>query len=159
MAKNIKKLHRSSKDKIFFGVCGGLAEYLEVDSLVMRIIFLFLIFMGGSGIIIYLILALLMPDDTTQLKSNNKIEKIEDNRKEEDKNEKININISEDFDNHKVLSFSNIMGILFVLVGLNFLFRELFQTTLFYWLNWQIILAVILIFIGIKIINNTNKQF
>jgi len=51
------------------------------------------------------------------------------------------------------------MGILFVLVGLNFLFRELFQTTLFYWLNWQIILAVILIFIGIKIINNTNKQF
>jgi len=37
--------------------------------------------MGGSGIIIYLILALLMPNDTTQLKSNNKVEKIEDSKK------------------------------------------------------------------------------
>jgi len=66
--------------------------------------------MGGSGIIIYLILALLMPNDTTQLKSNNKVEKIEDSKKEEDKTEETNINISEDFDDHKILSFGNIIG-------------------------------------------------
>lgn len=56
-----KKLYRSKKDQIIFGVCGGLAEYFEIDSLIVRLIFVALFFGGGAGLIIYLLFALLMP--------------------------------------------------------------------------------------------------
>lgn len=58
---DVKKLYRSSDDKKICGVCGGLAEYLDMDATVMRIIFLLLLFCAGGGLLAYLILALVMP--------------------------------------------------------------------------------------------------
>lgn len=58
---DVKKLFRSSSDKKICGVCGGLAEYLDLDPTVMRVIFLLLIFCAGGGLLAYLILALVMP--------------------------------------------------------------------------------------------------
>lgn len=58
-----KKLYRSEKDKVIFGVCGGLGEYFAIDSLIVRLIFLALFFGGGAGLIIYLIFALLVPSE------------------------------------------------------------------------------------------------
>lgn len=60
-----KKLYRSSTDKMIAGVCGGIAKYLEVDATFVRVIFILLCFMGGGGILIYIILAVLIPLDTT----------------------------------------------------------------------------------------------
>lgn len=48
-------------DKKLCGVCGGLAEYLDMDSTLMRVIFILLAFVGCIGLIGYLILALIMP--------------------------------------------------------------------------------------------------
>jgi phage shock protein PspC (stress-responsive transcriptional regulator) len=57
-----KKLYRSSTDKMLAGVCGGLGQYLGIDSTIVRLIFALLVFFGvGSGIILYIILALIMP--------------------------------------------------------------------------------------------------
>lgn len=56
-----KKLYRSMADKKLCGVCGGLAEYLDMDSTLMRVIFILLAFVGCIGLIGYLILALIMP--------------------------------------------------------------------------------------------------
>jgi phage shock protein C len=58
-----KKLCRSSKDKILFGVCGGIAEYFDADPLVARLGFILLAFVTGliPGLIFYLIAAILMP--------------------------------------------------------------------------------------------------
>lgn len=56
-----KTLHRSQTDKILAGICGGLAEYFEVDSTIIRLLFIFVVAMGGSGLFIYLILWLIMP--------------------------------------------------------------------------------------------------
>ncbi len=56
----IKKLIKG--DKKLFGVCSGLANYFDMDSTVMRIIFLVAVFMFGTGILLYLILAFVMPD-------------------------------------------------------------------------------------------------
>jgi phage shock protein C len=147
MANNIKKLYRSSTDKILFGVCGGLAEYLEVDSLIVRIIFLFLIFAGGSGIFIYLILALLMPK--------------EDKKEAKSIGEETKQITEELIDNAKsknvIFSFQNIFGIIVILIGLNFLFKELFKVDLFGWLRWEVVLALIIILIGLNIIKNQSK--
>ncbi|MCR4903864.1 MAG: PspC domain-containing protein [Butyrivibrio sp.] len=54
-----KRLYRSNERKIF-GVCGGIAEFLDVDPTIVRIIWVLLSLSGGSGAIIYLIAALLM---------------------------------------------------------------------------------------------------
>ncbi len=56
-----KKLYRSMADKKLCGVCGGLAEYLDMDSTLMRVIFILLAFLGGIALIGYLILALIIP--------------------------------------------------------------------------------------------------
>lgn len=56
-----KKLHRSKNDKIFAGVCGGLAEYFEIDATIIRLLFILIVAFGGSGILIYLLLWLVMP--------------------------------------------------------------------------------------------------
>ena len=56
-----KKLYRSSTNKKLFGVCGGLAEYFDVDPTVVRIIYLLLLLGAGVGLLAYLICALVMP--------------------------------------------------------------------------------------------------
>ena len=56
-----KKL-RKSRDKKIWGVCGGIAEYLDMDPTVVRIIWLVLVLGCGTGLLAYIIAALLMPD-------------------------------------------------------------------------------------------------
>ena len=56
-----KKLYRSNDRKIF-GVCGGIAEYFEFDPTIVRVIWAVLAFSGGSGFVLYLVAALLMPN-------------------------------------------------------------------------------------------------
>ena len=55
-----KKLTRSA-NKMIAGVCGGLAEYLGMDATIVRVIYALLVLFGGVGILLYIILALLMP--------------------------------------------------------------------------------------------------
>lgn len=57
------KLTKSHTDKKIAGVCGGLAEYFGIDSTVVRLIFAFVAVFGGSGILIYIIMMLVMPED------------------------------------------------------------------------------------------------
>ena len=56
-----KKLCKSRKNKSLFGVCGGIAEYFNIDPTICRILFVILTFFSGCGIIIYIIAALIMP--------------------------------------------------------------------------------------------------
>ena len=57
-----KRLCRSRIDRKLAGVCGGLAEFLGWDSTVVRVLWIVLTLLGGSGILIYLILWLAMPE-------------------------------------------------------------------------------------------------
>ena len=56
-----KKLYRSSTDKKIAGVCGGIAEYMNVDSTIVRLIAVLLVFGCGSGLLAYIVAALIMP--------------------------------------------------------------------------------------------------
>lgn len=57
-----KRLHRSLTDRKLAGVCGGLAEYLGWDPTLVRILWVVLTLLGGSGIIAYIVLWILMPE-------------------------------------------------------------------------------------------------
>lgn len=145
MAKNnIKKLYRSRTDRKIFGVCGGLAEYLEIDSIIVRIAFLSMVYLGGSGIFIYLMLALLVPNEpeTKKNKQNNKSE---------------SSLIRNNNDDNSIFSLQNIIGIIIFLIGLNFLFIEIFRVDLLSWVDWKNVFALIIILFGIYIIRNQNK--
>lgn len=56
-----RRLYRSSTDRIAFGVCGGLAEYLAIDTFLVRLIFVLLAFAHGLGLIAYVVLAIAVP--------------------------------------------------------------------------------------------------
>lgn len=56
-----KKLYRSVTDKMLGGVCGGLAEYFDVDPVLVRLIFVLAVIFGGSGILAYIILWIVIP--------------------------------------------------------------------------------------------------
>ena len=56
-----KKLALSRRDKKIGGVCGGFAEYLEIDSTLVRLIWIALAFLGGWGLIAYLVAWIVMP--------------------------------------------------------------------------------------------------
>jgi phage shock protein C len=49
-------------EKKILGVCSGLADYFEIDPTVMRLIFLVMLLVFGTGVLLYLILALVMPE-------------------------------------------------------------------------------------------------
>jgi phage shock protein C len=56
------KLYRSQSDKMIGGVCGGLAEHFKIDSSLVRLAFALLFFLGGHGLLLYLILWIIMPN-------------------------------------------------------------------------------------------------
>ncbi|MGE5530718.1 MAG: PspC domain-containing protein [Bacteroidota bacterium] len=57
-----KKLYRSNSDKMIAGVCGGLGKYFGIDPTLIRLVFALLVVFGvGSGILLYIILAIVMP--------------------------------------------------------------------------------------------------
>ena len=62
-----KRLFKSRTNKIIAGVCGGLAEYFDVDPVIMRILFVLLAFFGGSGFILYIACAIIMPKQLINL--------------------------------------------------------------------------------------------
>ncbi|MFA5070584.1 MAG: PspC domain-containing protein [Patescibacteria group bacterium] len=58
-----KKLYRSNKDKIIAGVCAGLAEYFDLDVTLVRIIFVVIVLAGGAGVLAYVILWIVVPQN------------------------------------------------------------------------------------------------
>lgn len=56
-----KKLWRSRRNRRIAGVCGGLGDYFNVDPLVIRIIFVLFLLLGGSAMLVYLLLWILVP--------------------------------------------------------------------------------------------------
>src|SRR5690348_12500835 len=58
-----KKLMRSREDSKIAGVCGGFAEYFDVDSTLMRLLWLALILLGGWGLLAYVVAWIVMPEE------------------------------------------------------------------------------------------------
>jgi phage shock protein C len=56
-----RKLYRSTTNRQLAGVCGGLAEYFNLDATLIRILFVVLAVLGGSGLVIYVAMWILVP--------------------------------------------------------------------------------------------------
>ncbi len=58
-----KKLYRSQTDKIIAGVAGGLGQFFELDASLLRLVFILTTMLGGSGLVVYLVLWLVLPQE------------------------------------------------------------------------------------------------
>lgn len=57
-----KRLYKSRANRMVCGVCGGVAEYFNVDPTLIRLGFVLLSFMGGSGLLAYIVAAVIVPE-------------------------------------------------------------------------------------------------
>jgi len=58
-----KKLFRSRKDRILGGVCGGLGNYLNVDPVLVRVVWAILFFAAGVGLLAYILAWIIIPEE------------------------------------------------------------------------------------------------
>jgi phage shock protein PspC (stress-responsive transcriptional regulator) len=58
-----KKLYRSRTDRKLVGVCGGLGQYFDIDSTIVRVVFVVLLFCGTLGFWLYIAMAIIVPEE------------------------------------------------------------------------------------------------
>jgi phage shock protein C len=61
----MKKLYRSDRNKMVAGVCAGIAEYFELDVSLVRLLWVLMIIFGGSGLLLYIIAWVVIPERET----------------------------------------------------------------------------------------------
>ena len=60
--KTTGRIHKSVKDKKIAGVCGGIAEYLNADPTIIRLVFALMVLGWGTGVLAYIACALILPE-------------------------------------------------------------------------------------------------
>lgn len=139
-----EKLYRSRKQKIIAGVAGGLADYFNIDPVIIRIVFVVLTILHGSGILIYFILWIAIPEEpfdvAYDINSNNQ-------------NEAENINTN-DYPTKKNSSSPRfITGIILIFIGVAFLLNNLIPS-----FDLSDIFPYMLILAGVLLISNSIKK-
>jgi len=158
-----KRLYRSRDDRMIWGVCGGLAEYFNMDPTIVRIIFVLLIFANGLGILAYIIMAIVVPlagSKVTEPK-----EAIKENVEEIKKTAtELGQEIRSTFtgEETKLEEESkihqrrrNFLGIILIVLGVLFLMGSL---NLFPWFHWGYLWPLILVAVGLIIIFSARRR-
>jgi len=150
MAEEAKKFYRSRKDRVFFGVCGGLGEYFGYDPVLFRLLFVLLFLMNGVGLLLYIIMVFVTTEEPGRSDKGGKDLEGEVNelaKKVDDKAKEISREANLNKDGMK--ESGNILGIIIILVGLFFLSREVLPMA---WLSSNIVWALLIIALGVYII-------
>lgn len=144
-----RKIFRSIDDYMIAGVCGGLADYFKIDSSLIRIIFVLLAISGGSGILIYLILWLVVPKEAGVEKEMNREEKVKEFAEDvKNKAKTMAKEIKTDVKIKKMKKI-NILGIILVLVGIVAVWNQLSPITIqwnFFWPGLLILVGILVMF-------------
>lgn len=128
-----KRLYRSATNRMIWGVCGGLAEYFDIDTVLVRVIFVILALgSGGVGVLLYILLAIVTPfrGVLTPISP----EGIQQEELEGSPQESVR--------------GAQVAGTILVGLGLFFLLSNL---NLFWWFRWGNLWPIILIAIGVAI--------
>ncbi|HEY82405.1 MAG TPA: PspC domain-containing protein [Dehalococcoidia bacterium] len=157
-----KRLYRSRTDRMIWGVCGGLAEYFDIDPTIIRIIFLVLIFANGLSILAYIILAIVVPLEGSKTTEPKEVVK-ENVAQMRDKAGELGREIRSTLAGEKTQPEEagmtrrrhNLLGITLIVLGILFLMGSL---NLLVWLRWSLLWPVILVAIGLIIIFGARRR-
>jgi phage shock protein C len=145
-----KRLYRSRSDRMIAGVCGGLGEYLGVDPVWLRLFFVLLLFATGFGFWAYLILWIIVPEegrepaapgDTVQAN----VQEMADRAREFGQSLQRGLQRDGEPAETGPTSGPIIVGLAFILLGA---FLLLNQLNLFWWLRWDVMWPLAIIFVG-----------
>jgi phage shock protein C len=149
-----RRLYRSRGDRMVWGVCGGLAEYFGIDPVIMRIIFVLLIFLSGFGILAYIILAIVVPLEESKAATTGETvrENIEEMKATANElGRELHTTFNKDENTKEVRPMQRHsgywLGIIIIIVGLIFLLSNFWSI-----FHWQYIWPIILIVVGLLII-------
>ncbi len=126
---------------MLFGVAGGLAEYLELDAVLVRVAIVVLCFAGGLGIIAYIALALVMPEAP---------ERSGETSSEETPDASLPAGLSPSTQRNRT-----IIGGILIAIGVIFLFQQL---DFFGWLRWDLLWPLIIVGIGLSLVWNRVRR-
>lgn len=144
------RLTRSRKDRIIFGVCGGLAEYFGVDAVIIRLAFVIFTILEWPGILLYIILAIIVPEaEKEDMTEKQTIDETVENLGEQLKisGEKLEEKV-EEFGEELVTERPKRamwLGVILILLGLFFFLNRL---GFLWWLRGDIFLPLVLILLG-----------
>ncbi|MFA3781443.1 PspC domain-containing protein [Melioribacteraceae bacterium 4301-Me] len=139
------KLYRSRKFRVLGGVCGGLAEYLNLDPVLVRVLFVIIALINGLGILLYIILWIVLPEESFEKAYGIKQDQTQNNLNKE------NSPTIDKFQNRG--SGRIVFGVLLISIGLLF-----FVNNVFPYINFEDIFPLILIVIGIALIYNSFRN-
>jgi phage shock protein C len=130
MTTKTPKLYRSESNRVIAGVCGGLGEYFLIDPTILRIIALALTVFGGSGLILYFILWIVIPTRSTTTKNSDDI---------------IRENVEELKEKSKKMAggdSKSLLGIILIVFGASLLMENLgIMAFGFLWKFWPILIV------------------
>lgn len=141
-----KRLYRSKHDQKISGVCGGIAEYLEIDSTIIRLLWLVSIFVFGTGVIIYIIASIIIPE-RGNIESTINLNKDSDEVYKQEGG-----SFNQNFDEEKNMKF---LGYSLIVVGA-ILFTKRFP--LFHWINFRLLFPILIIGAGIVVLGRNLKK-
>ena len=141
------RITKSKTDRVIDGVCGGLAEYFDIDSLLVRLAFVALIFINGLGVILYIVLVIIMPkaespDQSPKETIQENVQEMGERIKEagQEFGNTISKKTEEKHSNRAVW-----FGILLILIGVIFLLKNF---NFIRWFDSDLIWPLIIILIG-----------
>ena len=143
-----KKLYRSTERRMIAGVCGGMGEYFSIDPVLVRIVFLLLCLMGGSGVFFYVFCWIIIPKHVHENSSQEKIRYFADELRERAMGF-TNVDQTSGKRKKRGTPKANIIGILLVFLGFILLFDKVSS---FSFLRWDLFWMVVIILIGFYII-------
>ena len=153
MEKQVKKLYRSETDQILGGVCAGIAEYLAIDPTIVRLVWVAIALIGGTGVFVYIILWIVIPTSKQEGMSAEK--RIEQNaealgKKAENFAKKVETEVDKTDINRRRQFF----GLIVILIGFWLLASTLGLTS---WLNLGKFWPLILVAVGITLLFKRNE--
>ena len=163
----MKKLYKSRKEKMFAGVCGGIAEYFDVDPVLVRILFVIFTFMGGSGFLAYIIGMIVMPfppteDASAAAESSPPPPSTSSYSTHTDSGNTYQSQPTPSTSASANSKGALIFGVILVLLGAYFLMRNIPMFHHWYWwIRWNIsdyFIPGIFIIIGVILIGNSRKN-
>ncbi len=136
-------LTRSDTDRMIAGVCGGIAAYLGIDSVLVRLLFVLLALASGIGVFIYIILWIIMPSDD-----------LEDHIKVGGAPDNLGAKGQSGAGDGRKLDQSSTIGILLIVFGAFFLLK---QIGLFAWFGSVPFWALVIVCVGIYFLVRRNR--
>jgi phage shock protein C len=145
----MKRLYRSRKSKVIAGVCGGIAEYFNVDPVLIRLIAVLLFFAGGAALLAYLIGIIIIPKAPPEVVIAGEAPVT------------LDVPSAQHTENFGPTG-SLIVGVILVGLGAHFLLRRIPFFYPFYWriwdMSWHYFWPSILILLGLLVISRAVKK-